>query len=388
MSITLDDFCLIDTNEVRNASTKYLEEDPACPRDALLRSNAVYDPNSEEINDLARGKYTSARFKHWDEGSLFDDATPGLNCPEECVKPGLTEECATLVTWSKCVSEAALIQFCREANPTIDPFALAVSMYEDIRDCERTKYMLAILRGIYNTVVAAETATPGVTQILADMSVESADGTSDISIENLAAAEGMLIVSTDIHIVSHKLSRKLRAAGYHVCCDQNGNVQRRIPDLMAPGGQTIIAMDKKFDPFFELADDKFLMIGLKDRSIIFKDGNPAQGSDLFRKWNPMQFNDPSASGGCDEQKLYIRDRSVIHTCGYKYEGPSVRCDGVSPSGTPTVVRDLAFFMSAKNWSYPHVVMDGCGWDKSCVTFVCGTCPTLVAPVAAKAAVKA
>jgi len=44
--ITLDDFCLIDTNEVRTASTEYLEDDPACPRDALLRSPAVYDPNN------------------------------------------------------------------------------------------------------------------------------------------------------------------------------------------------------------------------------------------------------------------------------------------------------------------------------------------------------
>ena len=371
MAIALEDFCKIDTNEVREASSQNLAEDPRCPRDALLRSPAVYDPNDPTFNRLAEGDIICAHWKHWDEGSLYDDPTPGLGCPEDCIKPDLTDEFATLVTWSQCVEEDALVRFCRNANEGIDPFALVISLYEDIRDYHRQCYLLAMLRGQYNAVVAAETATPGVTGLLCDFNVASADGTSDISVENMAAATGKLVVEVDSWIVSHSFYRKLRASNFAVCCDQNGDQQSRIPELVAPGGETIIPMDKKYDPLFDLGQGKFLMIGLKDRSIAMRDGNPAQGSDLFRSWNPLQFNDPSASGGCDSHKLYIRDRKAMHTCGFSYSGPKVRC---APD------QDKAFFMQASNWEYPHVVREGCGWEQACAVFLCGTCPTLLAPV--------
>ena len=370
MAIALEAFCKQDTNLVVSASTQNLDEDPNCPRDALLRSNAVYDPNNPQINALADSTYRCASFKHWDKGSLYDDPTPGLNCPTDCVAPDLTDETAIRYEWSICVEEEALVRFCREADEGIDPFALAISMYEDIRDYHRQCYILAMLRGIYNAVVTAESAAPGSTGLLCDFNVASADGTTDISIENMAAAEGKFVVDTTIYLTSHTLTRKLRAAGFAVCCDQNGNQRSRIPELEAPGGQTIVSMDKMFNPLFDLGGGKFLVIGLRDRSVILRDGNPSEGSDLFRGWRPLQFNDPSASGGCDSHKMYVRDRGVTHALGFSWIGDKPSCDDAISK---------AALSDGANWAYPHIVTEGCGWDKAGVTFLCGTSPTLMAP---------
>ena len=47
--ITLEQLCLTDTNDIRFVSDVCLQDDPACPLNALMTSPVVADPNDEDF---------------------------------------------------------------------------------------------------------------------------------------------------------------------------------------------------------------------------------------------------------------------------------------------------------------------------------------------------
>ena len=355
-NITLEDLCLQEANEIRDVSDFFLNQDPDCPEDALLRSGAVYDPGEEEFTGLADGNYTAADFKYYDEGSMFSDPAAGNGCGTDCDTLETITERGNQISWNACIQEDALIKWCRGADPVADPFSVLASNETRVRAVRNQYYILAQLGGIYGHV-AAQTDT----MVHCDFTASNVDGPA-LSVANMAAATAELSVTPDYYLATKGTIRALRAQGYQpFCCGDNGQVRNSLTDLVTPDGQRIIQLDKKFNRFLDPNGDgsKILMIGLQDRSIAWRRTTENDTSDIMRGFNPFFFDQPSK---CDPVKAIQNERAAIHVRGYTYTGQIERC--VNPL-------TLADLMNPATFQYSSTPDPDEGFDRSGVVFLSG-----------------
>jgi len=198
MTVTIDDLCNLNLNQVTEITEECLQDDPACPRDALLRSGAVFSPNDADFTGLANGNYNAVDFKSYDVGNLFGTATAGNGCSTDCATIDTFDQRALQIRWNDCINEDGMINFCRGSNPVADPFQVMADMVNTKRNVDNTCYILATLGGIYATAVA-----DGSSNIVCDFGVENYDGTPNLSIDNLAHAVADLACRPDMWIEWH-----------------------------------------------------------------------------------------------------------------------------------------------------------------------------------------
>lgn len=359
-NITLEDLCLIDTNEIRDVSEFYLTEDPECPEDALLRSGAVYDPLDDDFTGLADGNYTAADFKFYDEGGMFDDPAAGLGCPTDCNTLEQIIERANQISWNACIQEDALLGFCKGSDPTADPFEVLARNETRVRAVRNQYYIMAQLAGIGNTIAAQEAA--GVdTMLYCNFATNNVDGTA-LSVANMAGATADLSVTPDYYLATKGTVRALRAQGFQpFCCTDDGQVRNSITDLVTPDGQRIIQVDGKFNRFLDPNGDGSVlrMIGLQDRSIAWRRTTENDTSDILRGFNPFFFDQPSK---CDPVKAIQNERAAMHMRGFTYTGPIERC---------TNPLSLADLINGNHFAYSSTPDQYEGFDKSGIVILEG-----------------
>lgn len=362
MSVTLDDLCLVDLPLISQVSTECLNEDPACPRNALLRTSAVFNPNDSDFTDLANGNFTAVDYKSYDIGGLFDSAQPGNGCPETgCKELDTFTQRAFQFTWSDCIAEDMLVNFCRGTNPVADPFEVMRSFEQQIRDVQNSRYILSGLGGILATA-AADSAS----MIQCDFTQESYDGTGDLSIENLGQVYSDLACAPDMWIADHLTVRKLRGQGFEpYCCGDDGQVFNTVAELQDPNGIPIVTMDDIYADYFDPNGDgsTSLMIGLKNNSIAFQRTSENDTSERQSGFVPLAFN--TKVKPCDPTFLYMNERAALHFSGYNYTGDIQRCVN------PLTEQQL---LTAGTNAYAPAPNARSGWDKSGVVFVQGAIP--------------
>jgi hypothetical protein len=236
---------------------------------------------------------------------MFDDPAAGNGCGTACVEPEQFTERAVQISWNTCVQEDQLLKWCRGSDPVADPLDVIASNESRIRAIHNQKYILANLIGIMNSAAAA-----GDSQIICDFTAASFDGTPNLSLENMALATSELAVRPDYYVADHITIRKLRAQGFQpFCCGDDGQVRNSLTDLVAPDGQRIVQLDKKFSRFFDINGDgsKLLLIGMNENSVGFVPTTENDTSDIMRGFNPFFFDQPSKC-------RYACSRIYLHGC--------------------------------------------------------------------------
>lgn len=357
--ITIDDMCLLDLNQVSTVSDECLRPDPACPRDALLRLPAVFNPNDDDFTSLANGDLNAADYAFFDKGTMFADAEDGNGCATDCVGLDKFDQRAFQINWMKCIGEDAMAKWCKGANPVADPFQILADNNTEMRVVENTKRILAGLGGIYATG-AADAAS----NIVCDFTVESYDGTPNLSIENMGLALGDLASSPDYWLADKYTVRRLRGQGWEpFCCGDNGQVFNEVAELQDPNGIPIITMDDEYADYFDPANDgTTLMMGVQRDSIAWMRTTENDTSERGRGFRQLAFSpyDP-----CEGTKLYMNERAALHFKNFTYTGQIERC------ANPITKAQL---MTAGTNAYAPTPNARRGWDKSCFVFIKGEIP--------------
>jgi len=360
MPVTVDDLCNLDLNQVTELSDECLADDPACPRDALFRIGAVFDPQDEEFSGLADGNYNAVDFSGYDIGNLFGTAEAGNGCGTNCSELEKFDQRAFQIRWNDCISEDGLVNFCRGTNPVADPFNVMVNLNNTKRTVENTCYILAALGGIYATA-AADAAS----NIVCDFTQESYDGTPNLSIENLAHAVPDLACRPDYWVADHFTIQRLAGQGFQpYCCGDNGQVFNEVAQLQDPNGIPIIEMAEEYYQYFDPANDGTnLMIGLKNNSIAWRRTTENDTSERQSGFVQNAFNRKTKP--CDPTVFYMNERAALHVRGYTFTPPIQKC---TDQNTKTLL------MTAGTNAYAPTPSARRGWDKSGVVFLKGAIP--------------
>lgn len=366
MSVTLADLCNLDLNQVTSLSTECLQDDPACPRDAFLRSPGIYDPQDEAFTRLADGDYNAADFKSFDIGGLFGTASAGNGCSTNCSSLETFEQRAFQIRWNDCLSEDAMVNFCRGVNPVASPLDVMIDLSNTKRTVENTCYILAALGGIYATAAADQSSN-----IVCDFTTESPDGTADITLENLARSVPSLACQPDYWVADHYTIQQLRGLGFTpYCCGDNGQVFNSVAPLQDPNGIPIVEMADEYAEYFDPANDgSTLMIGIKNNSIGWRRTTENDTSERQTGFVQNAFN--TKTNPCDPTVFYMNERAALHVGGYSFSAPIVQC---------TDQNTKALLMTAGTNVYAPTPNARRGWDKSAVVFLKGNIPTVKRPV--------
>ena len=367
MPVTIDDLCNLNLNQVTELSDDCLDDNPACPRDALMRSPGVVSPNDEEFTNLANGNYVAADYAGFDFGDNFwGTAKPGNGCSTDCAELEKFDKRAFQIRWNDCISEDAMVNFCRGTSPVADPFMTMVNMVNQKRTVENTSYILAGLGGIYATA-SADAAS----NIVCDFTTESYDGTPNLSIDNLAHAIPDLACRPDFWLADHFTVQRLSGQGFTpYCCGDDGQVFNTVAPLQDPNGIPIIEMPSEYYNYFDPADDGTnLMIGVKNGAINWERTTENDTSERQRGFVQNAFN--VKTNPCDPTTLFMNERAALCFQGFTYTGPIVKC-------SDQITKPL--LMTAGTNAYAHSPDSRRGWDKSGFVFLKGNIPSLRAAI--------